>query len=101
MDHENSSPKRYWYGPAEGYEARSKYRLQKDLGVDGAAAETILHLRSLVIELQFQIRRLEAELSAQDANLHMRLVRNREFYYEATWIELEFQDENCGGTHGP
>jgi hypothetical protein len=89
---ENSSPKRYWYGPYEDYESRSKRRLQDDLGVDEAAAETILHLRSQVIELQSQVRQLEAELNAQYTNQHMRLSRYREVYYEATWIELEIQE---------
>ena len=42
--------------------------LQNDLGVDEAAAETILHLRSQVIELQSRIRQLEAELTAQYAS---------------------------------
>ena len=63
-----------------------------DLGVDEAAAETILHLRSQVIELQSHIRQLEAELTAQDASQHLRLARYREVYYEATWIELEIQE---------
>jgi hypothetical protein len=54
---ENSSPKRYWYGPYEGYESRGVRRLQNDLGVDEAAADAILHLRSQVVELQAQIRR--------------------------------------------
>jgi hypothetical protein len=89
---ENPSPKRYWYGPSEGYEARGQRRLQADLGVDEAAAEAILRLRSQVIELQSHIRRLEAELTAQYASQHMRLARYREVYYEATWIELEFQE---------
>ena len=89
---ENSSPKRYWYGPYEGYKSRGVRRLQDDLGVDEAAAEAILHLRSQVIELQAQIRRLEAELTAQYASQHMRLARYREVYYEATWIELESQE---------
>lgn len=84
--------KQYWYGPSEGSEARSQSRLQKDLGVDAAAAETILHLRRQVIELQAQVRRLKAELSVHNAGQHLRLVRYREFYYEATWIELEFLD---------
>ena len=88
---ENSSPKRYWYGPYEDYESRSQRRLQDDLGVDQAAAEVILRLRSQVIELQSHIRRLEAELTAQYASQHMRLARNRDVYYEATWIELEIQ----------
>jgi hypothetical protein len=89
---ENTSPKRYWYGPYEGYESRSQRRLQDDLGVDEAAAEAILSLRSQVIELQSHIRRLEAELSAQHANQQLRLTRYREVYFEATWIEMEFLD---------
>jgi hypothetical protein len=92
MDPKNSSPKRYWYGSYEGYESRSQRRLQDDLGIDEAAAEAILHLRSQVIELQSHIRQLEAELAAQNASQHMRLVRYREVYYEATWIEVEFQE---------
>ena len=60
---ENTSSKRYWYGPYEGYEMRSQRRLQDDLGVDEAAVEAILRLRRQVIELQSHIRRLEAECS--------------------------------------
>ena len=89
---ENPSPNRYRYGPSEGYESRSQRRLQDDLGIDEAAAGTILHLRSQVIELQSQIRLLEAELAAQSARQHLRLARYQEVYYEATWIEVEFQD---------
>ena len=90
---ENPSPKRYWYAPSEGYESRSQRRLQNDLGIDDAAvAETILHLRSQVIKLQSHIRQLEAELAAQYAGQQMRLARYREAYYEASWIEVEFQE---------
>jgi hypothetical protein len=89
---ENSSPKRYWYNPYEDYESRSKRRLQDDLGVDEATIETILRLRSQVIELQSQMRQLEAELAAQYTSQHMRLSRYREAYFEATWIELEIQE---------
>jgi hypothetical protein len=89
---ENPSPKRYWYGSYEGYESRCQRRLQKDLGVDEAAAETILHLRSQVVELQSRIRQLEAELTAQVASQQLRLARYREVYYEATWVELEIQE---------
>jgi hypothetical protein len=49
---ENLSSNRYWYGTYEGYEARGRRRLQDDLGVDEAAAQAILHLRSQIIELQ-------------------------------------------------
>jgi hypothetical protein len=90
---EKPSSKRYWYGQYEGYESRGRRRLQDDLGVDEAAAEAILRLRSQVIELQSHIRRLEAELSAQYVSQHMRLARYREVYYEATWIELEYVDD--------
>lgn len=90
---ENPSAKRYWYDPSEDYESRSQRRLQDDLGVDEAAAEVILHLRSQVLELQAQIRRLQAELTAQYTSQHMRLARYREVYYEATWIELEYVDD--------
>jgi hypothetical protein len=90
---ENTSSKRYWYGPYEGYESRSQRRLQDDLGVDEAAAEAILRLRGQVIELQTHIRRLEAELTTHNANQTMRLAHYREVYYEATWIELEYADD--------
>jgi hypothetical protein len=92
MNPENPSPKRYWYGPHEGYESRCQRRLQDDLGVDEIAAEAILHLRGQVIELQAQIRQLEAELSDQVASQHIRLARYREIYFDAKWIELEIQD---------
>jgi hypothetical protein len=88
---ENPSPKRYWYGSSEGYESRSQRRLQDDLGVDEAAAEVILRLRSQVIELQSHIRKLEIELNAQYASQQLRLARYREVYYEAIWIELEIR----------
>ena len=89
---ENTSDQRYWYGPYEGFESRIQRRLQADLGVDEAAAEVILNLRSQVIELQAHIRRLEAELESQNASQHLRLASYREAYFEATWIELEFQE---------
>jgi hypothetical protein len=89
---ENTSPQRYWYGRYEGYESRSQRRLQTDLGVDAAAAETILHMRSQVLELQSHIRQLEAELTAQHASQQLRLACYREVYFEATWFELEIQE---------
>ncbi len=89
---ENPPPKKYWYGTYEGYELRCQRRLQKDLGVDEAAAETILHLRSQVVELQSHIRQLESELTAHYDSQQLRLARYRETYYEATWIELETQE---------
>lgn len=82
----------YWYGQYEGFESRSQHRLIKDLGVGEAAAETILRLRRQVIELQSHIHQLEAELTAQYDDQHTRLSRYREVYYEARWIELEFQE---------
>ena len=89
---ENPSAKLYSYGRSEGFESRIQRRLQDDLGVDQAAAEVILNLRSQVIELQAHIRQLEAELESQNASQHMRLASYREVYFEATWIELDFQE---------
>jgi hypothetical protein len=89
---ENPPAKRYRYGPYEGFEMRSQRRLQDDLGLDETAAEAILRLRSQVIELQSQIRQMEAELSIQAVGQQMRLAPFREAYYEATWIEIEFQE---------
>ncbi len=86
------APKKYWYGPYEGYETRSQHRLQSDLGLDETAAETILHLRNQVLELQAHIRQLEVELNAHTANQQLRLARYRVVYYEATWIERELDD---------
>ena len=88
----NSSPKRYRFGPHEGYESRSQRRLQDDLGIDEAAAETILRLRNQIIELQSHVRQLETELTGQYASQRMRLARFREVYYEATWTELGFEE---------
>lgn len=92
MNSQTPPQKRYWYGPYEDYEARCQRRLQEELGVDEAAAETILHLRNQVLELQSHIRLLEAELTAQAASQQLRLARYREVYFDATWIELEIQE---------
>lgn len=89
---ENPPPKKYWYGLYEGYESRSQRRLQKDLGVDEAAAEMILHLRSQVLELQARLRQMEAELIERQTSQQLRLTRYREVYYEATWMELEIKE---------
>ena len=85
----NPPSKKYWYGTYEGYELRCERRLQNDLGVDGAAAEAILHLRHQVVELQAHIRQLEAELAVQNDSQQSRLARYRKVYFEATWIELD------------
>jgi hypothetical protein len=89
---ENPSAKQYRYGRSEGYESRSQRRLQADLGIDATAAETILHLRRQVVELQDTIRQLESELAVQSASQQMRLARYREIFYEATWIDVEFDE---------
>lgn len=92
MIRENSIPKLYCYRPREGYEARCLRRLQKDLGLDEAGAETILRLHRQVLELQSRLRELEAELDAQSANLELRLAHTRKVCYEATGIELETRE---------
>jgi hypothetical protein len=92
MSPANPPLKRYSYAPYEGYESRSQRRLHDDLGADKAAAEAILHLRRQVIELQSQLRQMQAELNTLRACHEMRLASTREVFYEATWIELDFQD---------
>ena len=92
MDPENASTKRYRFGQYEGYELRSQRRLQEDLGIDEVGAEVIVQLRNQIIELQSRVRRLESELSVQHTSEQRRLARYREIYYEATWIEMEFQE---------
>ncbi len=89
---ENPLPKKYWYGLYEGYESRSQRRLQNDLGIDEAAAEMILHLRSQVVELQARLRQMESERMVQQTSQQVRLTRYREVCYEATWIELEIKE---------
>ena len=83
---ENKPEKIYWYGPYEDYELRCQRRLQHDLGVDEAAAETILHLRKQVVELQSHIRQLEIELDAHCVNKYARIAHYSEVYFEATWF---------------
>jgi hypothetical protein len=90
MNSKIKSQKRFQYGPFEGHESRSQQRIQRDLGLDEAAAEAILHLRTQVIELQAQIHQLEVELAAQNASQQMRLAQYQEFYSEAVWIELKY-----------
>jgi len=92
MNPKNRSQKSFRYTPSEGHESRMQRRLQDDLGVDAAAAQAILHLRSQVIELQAHIRQLEAELTTHAASQQMRLSRYREVFDEAIWIELEYEE---------
>ena len=89
---ENPPAKKVWYGPHEGFEKRSQRRLQDDLGLDEAAAEVIMDLRRQLIELQLNIRQLEAELTSHVAGRQLRLAHEQEACYEASWIELEFQE---------
>ena len=89
---EHPSTDNYWYGPYEGYELRCQRRIQKDLGVDEAAAGTLLRLRRQVVELQSHIRQLEAELAVQYDSQQLRLAGYRKIYYDATWVELESQE---------
>jgi hypothetical protein len=88
---ENKVKKRLNYGPYEGFESRCRRRLQIDLGMDEAAAEAILHLRSQVVELQNQIRQMEIELAAHNAGQEVRLSHYRNVYYEVAWMEMDDQ----------
>ena len=92
MNTNYSHPKQMLFGPNEGYEERRRRRLQHDLGVDLAAVEVILNLRSQVVALQSQIQQLESELATNEANRLMRMSRYDEISLQATWIELEFEN---------
>lgn len=92
MNPEHPSQQKYWYAAHEGYETRSQRRLQSDLGVDKAAVGAILSLRSQVIDLQFKIRQLEAELNDHVAGQQIRLARAKEVYFDAIWIEVDVQE---------
>ena len=92
MTPKDNTKNSYYYGQYEGYELRCQRRLQKDLGVDEAAAEAILRLRKQIIELQSYIHHLETELAIQQAIQDVHLASYREVEIEATWIELDFQD---------
>lgn len=85
--------KKYWYGSYEGYETRCKLRLQKDLGINKAAAEMVFHLRRQIVELQSHIRQLESELTTQYDSKQLRLAGYRKIYYEAILIELDSQEQ--------
>ena len=92
MNPQDSSPNRFWYGQFDGYESRFQKRLKEDLGLEQDAAELILHLRRQVVALQSHIYELETELVDLKASLLLRLDQNRDIFYEATWIEVEFQE---------
>jgi len=92
MNPQDSSPNRFWYGQFEGYELRCQKRLKEDLGVEQDAVEMILNLRKQVVALQSHIYELETELAALKASLLLRLAHNQEIFYEATWIEVDFQE---------
>jgi len=93
MSPENPPRVHYWFSHYEGYELRCERRLQDDLGVDQATAETILHLRNQVLALQARIRELETELATHQSSQDVRLAATREVAHETGWIEIEFVEE--------
>jgi len=92
MNPHDSSPDRFWYGQFDGYESRCQKRLKEDLGLEQDAAELILSLRRQMVALQSHIHELETELVDLKASQLLRLANNRDIFYEATWIEVEFQE---------
>jgi hypothetical protein len=88
MISENKPPKRYFYGHYAGFDSRILRRLRSDLGINLAAAESILHLRWQVIELKKRLHQMEIELADQMDSQQMRLVPYQEIYDEAIWISL-------------
>jgi hypothetical protein len=74
---------------ADALAQRSARRLRRDLGVNGAGVEVILHLRGQVLSLQAHVRELEAELARHSTWHHARLAQYRDKYYEASWLEIK------------
>jgi hypothetical protein len=86
------SLKNYVYSPSEGHELRIQRRLRDDLRINEAGVESILHLRSQLVQLQIRLHQLEDALNTQDACQQIHLARYREACVEASWVELKFQE---------
>ncbi|MEI7848939.1 MAG: hypothetical protein WCK35_24280 [Chloroflexota bacterium] len=88
MISENKNPKRYFYSHYAVFDSRSQRRLRFGLGFNLAAAESILHLRCQVVELNKRLHQMEIELADQMDSQQLRLAPYLEIYDEAVWISL-------------
>jgi hypothetical protein len=83
---------RYSYNPqsqeAADFDERCRRRLMEELGIDEQELDLILRLRQQVVNLQVQVRELEAELSTDRAERQIRIVHYRQSYSETAWREF-------------
>lgn len=82
---ERQDPENAW-NPSQA-ERRYRQHMQEVLGVNAAGVDLILRLRNQVLALQTRLRQLEVEISMWEAGQHMRLTRQRETCFEASWQE--------------
>ncbi len=73
-------------------EARRARRLREHLELDDEAVEVILYMRRQLIELQREMQSLELELN-QHRRRRARRLEGYRVYYEATWRELDAEEE--------
>ncbi len=73
-------------------ETRRARRLQEHLELDQEAVEVILYMRRQLVELQKEMQALELELN-QHRSRHARRLEGYRVYYEATWRELDSEEE--------
>lgn len=82
-----------YYYPPDDYEDRCRKRLQKELGVNSAGADVILHMRRQILEMQERIRQMEAELISYRLRKETLLGHYQIEYYEAYWRDIDSPPE--------
>ncbi len=73
-------------------EARRARRLKEEMGVNDEGVQVILHMYRQVIELQTRVSELEVQLHGHARRRQAHLA-SYEVYYEATWRELDQEEE--------
>jgi hypothetical protein len=91
MDDNQRQNKLRYITSREEFEQRCQRRIREELGVNPAGAEVILHLRRQVLDLQSQLRLLQAELQASQGRRQEQVMVYRREYIEATWVDEERQ----------
>jgi hypothetical protein len=81
--------RRHLHGETELAAERAARRLRRDLGVNVAGIEVVLHLRAQVVSLQARVRALEDELAYSSARRASRIAQLRDAFYEGGWRETD------------
>jgi DNA-binding transcriptional MerR regulator len=64
-------------------EQRRARRLARDLGINPAGVQVVLHLRRQLVALQARVQQLESELKTEQARSQARFARYRQEFHEA------------------